>query len=445
VLAVRSYLSAQSMRFARHVLLGMLCLIFLALPQIGLLPQAGAAAPLAAWVELIGPGSEASIRAVVPAEADCPAVIADGEPIPMRVRADPGPLFPPGKTPGAEFPVRVCELIAPRGKTSLTLEGLKLPLPVADPQRIVIFGDTGCRMKLTRLQDCGQAWDYPAIAKHAAESRPDLVIHLGDYLYRESCTGSPVCQQRPTGYDWKIWNSDFFEPSSALFAAAPWIMVRGNHEICDRAGEGWFRFLDHAPVPPECIAMSAFFVVEPGNLGFVVVDSAQIAREPGRAPNKPRDDPVGKLQAFYAAVESAIPAPAWMLTHVPFNAPVRTFAGTIVSDTIQHRAIGERLSRNIKMIASGHVHLFEALSFGGDTPPPAQLVVGTGGTELDAPPDELSKINGSPVHNAFIRGHFGYMVWNRDGPNWNGELHDQLGQPLAHCRLMERELSCQEN
>ena len=445
MLAVRSYLSAQSMRFARHVLPRMLSPFFFALLLVGLLPQAGAAGPLAAWVELIGPGSEASIRAVVPAEADCPAVMADGEPIPMRVRADPGPLFPPGKTPGAEFPVRVCELIAPRGKTSLTLEGLKLPLPVADPQRIVIFGDTGCRMKLTRLQDCGEGWDYPEVAKHAAASRPDLVVHLGDYLYRESCTGSSVCQQRPTGYDWKIWNSDFFEPSSALFAAAPWIMVRGNHEICDRAGEGWFRFLDHAPVPPECVPMSAFFVVEPANLGFVVVDSAQIAREPGRAPDKPRDDPVGKLQAFYAAVESAIPSPAWMLTHVPFNAPVRTFAGTIVSDTIQHRAIGERLSRNIKMIASGHVHLFEALSFGGDTPPPAQLVVGTGGTELDAPPDELSKINGSPVHNAFIRGHFGYMVWNREGPNWNGELHDQLGQPLAHCRLMERELRCQEN
>jgi hypothetical protein len=35
------------------------------------------------------------------------------------------------------------------------------------------------------------------------------------------------------------------------------------------------------------------------------------------------------------------------------------------------------------MIVSGHIHLFEALSFrDADPPRPAQLVVGTGGTEL---------------------------------------------------------------
>ena len=189
VLPVRRYLSEQSIRFARHGLLRMLGPIFLALAQVGLLPQAGAAAPLAIWVELIGPGSAASIRAVVPAEADCPAVIADGAPIPMQVRADPGPLFPPGKTPRAQFPVRVCELIAPRGKTSMTLQGIPLPLPVADPQRIVVFGDTGCRMKYTRLQDCGERWDYPdRKARGRIPSRPghpSWRLSLSGILYRQ--------------------------------------------------------------------------------------------------------------------------------------------------------------------------------------------------------------------------------------------------------------------
>ena len=50
-----------------------------------------------------GTGSDASIRAVVPAEADCPAVIADGTPIPMQVRADPGPLFRPEKRLAPSF------------------------------------------------------------------------------------------------------------------------------------------------------------------------------------------------------------------------------------------------------------------------------------------------------------------------------------------------------
>ena len=363
VLAVRRYLSGRSIRFARHVLLRMLCPIFLALVQAGLWPQAGAAAPLAAWVELIGPGSDASIRAVVPAEADCPAVIADGAPIPMQVRADPGPLFRPGKTPRAQFPVRVCELIAPRGKTSMTLAGLK---PAVTRRRSAAHRGFR-RHGLSHEVDAAPGLRRTLGLSRDRKARGQISSRPGHPSWRLSLsgifTGSPVCQQRPTGYDWKIWNSDFFEPSRALLAAAPWIMVRGNHEICDRAGEGWFRFLDHAPAPPECIPMSAFFVVEPGNLGFVVVDSAQIAREGGRAPDKPPDDPVGKLQAFYAEVEATVPSRAWMLTHVPFNAVVRTFAGTIVSDTIQHRAIGERLSRNIKMILSGHVHLFEALSF----------------------------------------------------------------------------------
>ena len=363
VLPVRRYLSGRSIRFARHVLLRMLCPDFLALAQVGLWPQAGATAPLAAWVELIGPGSEASIRAVVPAEADCPAVIADGASIPMQVRADPGPLFPPGKTPRAQFPVRVCELIAPRGKTE---HDFGRPTPAFARRRSAAHRGFR-RHRLSHEVDASPGLRRTLGLSRDRKARGRIPSRPGHPSWRlslsEICTGSPVCQQRPTGYDWKIWNGDFFEPSRALFAAAPWIMVRGNHEICDRAGEGWFRFLDHAPVPPECVPMSAFFVVEQGNLGFVVVDSAQIARDGGRAPDKPPDDPVGKLQAFYAGWKPRVPSPAWMLTHVPFNAVVRTFAGTIVSDTIQHRAIGEQLSRNIKMILSGHVHMFEALQF----------------------------------------------------------------------------------
>ena len=34
-------------------------------------------------------------------------------------------------------------------------------------------------------------------------------------------------------------------------------MVRGNHDICERAGEGSFRFLDHEPMHPKCSAFVA--------------------------------------------------------------------------------------------------------------------------------------------------------------------------------------------
>ena len=44
------------------------------------------------------------------------------------------------------------------------------------------------------------------------------------------------------------------QPSAApLLAVAPWIVTRGNHEECARAGQGWSRFLD---VRPFAAAMS---------------------------------------------------------------------------------------------------------------------------------------------------------------------------------------------
>jgi len=52
----------------------------------------------------------------------------------------------------------------------------------------------------------------------------------------------------------------------------------------------------------------------------------------------------------------------------------------------------------IKMIVSGHNHMFEALSFGDAKPPRApQLVVGTGGTKLAKKPEEPADSDGPPV------------------------------------------------
>src|SRR5262245_45633026 len=101
----------------------------------------------AAWVEFTGPGREASIRVIVSGDAGCPTLTADGEPLEMRVRAEPGPIFSEGDLPpSGDFPVRICELTAPKGKARVLLDGRALPLPSADIKRIVVFGDTGCRI-----------------------------------------------------------------------------------------------------------------------------------------------------------------------------------------------------------------------------------------------------------------------------------------------------------
>src|SRR5580693_3599603 len=88
----------------------------------------------------------------------------------------------------------------------------------------------------------------------------------------------------PGAYGWDSWNADFFEPAVPLLAAAPWIMVRGNHEDCSRAGEGWFRFMDRAPFEKSCRDFTGIFVARLGDFGVVVVDGAK-AEDPKGDPS----------------------------------------------------------------------------------------------------------------------------------------------------------------
>src|ERR1700730_8817446 len=152
---------------------------------------------LAQWVQ-IGPDGNSSVRAIT--EDACPTVTFDGKPVPMSVRSEPGRSF--GNVKPAQFPVRGCEAAVPGDAVAAVLDGKALPLPRPTVPRILVVGDTGCRL-LTgdTFQDCNDsdAWPFPRIATAAAATRPDLVIHVGDYHYREEacpadhagCAGSP--------------------------------------------------------------------------------------------------------------------------------------------------------------------------------------------------------------------------------------------------------------
>jgi hypothetical protein len=68
------------------VLLGGLAVL---LVVFGRMPYALAQTPLAAWVQLVGQGSKASIRVIVAQDAACPTLMADDRPLNMAVRAEP--------------------------------------------------------------------------------------------------------------------------------------------------------------------------------------------------------------------------------------------------------------------------------------------------------------------------------------------------------------------
>jgi predicted phosphodiesterase len=400
-----------------------------------------AAATLAAWVQL-GPGSEISARAITDGAA-CPALRVDGAALAMRTRSD--PEAPLGNVTKATFPVRACEAIVPTGTAALLLDDKPLPLPPRELRRIVIIGDTGCRLKGSfEVQDCNdpEAWPYAKIVAHAVAADPDLVIHVGDYHYRETACpqGRRGCQGSPFGFGWEPWNADFFLPSAPLFAAAPWIVVRGNHEDCDRAGEGWFRFLAVAPLPERCNDLTGFFVSTVGGMGFVIMDGANSTDELHDSHAL-----IPTLRRQFAAVRDEIPEEAWLITHRPMNA-IRSSAVAgpdSVENKVQQAAIGDQLPPRVRMIVSGHNHFFQALDFAGLRAP--QLVVGTGGDKLVPIPREAlvnKEVNGIRVAEAAASYGFAYMVWDKTESGWEGNLYDENAKRTKHCHLLERRLRC---
>jgi hypothetical protein len=396
---------------------------------------------LSQWVEL-GPDGSSSVRAIT--DDACPSVLFDGTPTPMAVRAAPDQKIENVKP--AVFPVWGCEVAVPAGAVAAVLGGKPLPLARPNPQRILIFGDTGCRLAPGNpTQDCNDpvAWPFPKIAAMAASARPDLVIHVGDYHYRETACPADArgCAGSPFGYGWDAWNADFFDPAAPLLAAAPWVMVRGNHEDCVRAGEGWFRFLDRLPMERTCRDLTGTFVARLGEFGVVVVDGAKA--------DDPRGDPsamVKLLRDQFTEITAKVPPEAWITSHRPFNSmriDARDVARDEVDNRVQELAFGPVMPSGVRMAVSGHLHFFQAVDFGAARPP--QLVVGTGGDNLSVvPPVSMvgADINGLKVVNSVTYSGFAYMVWDRLGALWTGTLFDVEGRPINRCRLLDRSLTC---
>jgi predicted phosphodiesterase len=378
------------------------------------------------WVQL-GPDRSVLARAVLEGRKECPSIVLDG-----RVS-----LMQPRTPTPAGFPV-VCEAsIRPETRTA-SIEGQRLALPTARFEQIAVIGDTGCRVRVrnstgdTEIQNCKEEWPFKPLADAAAAKKPDLVIHTGDYVYRES-----------EGFQWKTWYADFFQPANRLLHAAPWIFVRGNHESCEDGGIGWFYLLDPRPYEGACKSeFSEAYVVNAGSMPFVVLDSSA-AEE---LSSKRRQ--VNEYAAQLKRVNAASVRGAWVLTHQPFWAFRRESGDTkrgeldTVNDTLQ-TVWREAPLPNAALVVSGHIHLFQALSFGDGRPP--QIVTGNSGTELARRirgPFEGRKIARTTVaHSAVIRKH-GFTQLTRREKNWQLTVHGLKGKEVE-CLLAGSALSCQ--
>ena len=454
-------------------------------------PLASASSPLAAYT-LVVPRSVApaglEARAVLPAGARCPTLDAtvDGtlRHVPMVARR-------PASTTGAAFAsLFVCRAALPAGATRATVGAVSVPAALPGRiTRVALLADTGCSVPPGKpAQDCASAakWPLARVAASIARSHPDLVMHIGDYFYREGecseamaarCGTSPG-QLPGAAFDDSAygWLADAILPMSPLFAAAPIVMTRGNHEACDRAGNGWYLFFDPWPdTAQRCAPDAAGSVptaVSPtwvrdfplGNgrsLHIAVVDSAY-GNDPAVSSWLPHQEPL------YAAAEGLSPArpgrESWLITHRPIfgsmewlSAKTHQLYWTWISADQTAAALPHLAP--FSLILGSHIHAAEANQLPGM---PGQLVIGNSGTELTAftTPFELPAYgplrneDGTPMVTEFALPGNATSTWNASrfgwilaipgaqAGQWRFSQRSPNGVEFARCGLAHRTIAC---
>ncbi|MFY9826534.1 MAG: metallophosphoesterase [Thermoanaerobaculia bacterium] len=402
------------------------------------------AAPLRTWVE-IGSGG-AVVRAIITdPQAACPSIEIENDSVsrtyPMQVRSARQP----------NFEILICEANLPQGARSASIGGTPVPVPRQQLKKIAVIGDTGCRIKCDSnnkctVQNCNdpRKWPFATVAAKVATEHPDVVVHVGDYHYRESACPpdeQKKCGGSPFGDNWPTWKADFFDPAALLLAAAPWIAVRGNHEDCERAGQGWFRFLDPGPVPSTCNDDPAPYGVPLPGLQLLVLNTSTAGKGPAGFYTKAYQDLNG--------LAAASPAPSWLVSHHPLWAFVQDKEKLVpVTDELQADS-GNSLDANVRLALAGHIHLFEALAFAASPPRAPSVVAGMSGTKLDKPiTDELvgQPIAGTTVSTAGTSDEFAYAIFepqeNGETKGWRLTVHDTGGKPVMVCEIAGDSLTC---
>lgn len=385
------------------------------------------------WVAL-GP-SGAGIARVITTDLTCPQITLGSTTQPMQARAQPSP---------PDYPVLVCEATIPTGVTSASVAGQTLPLPKPSPKRIVVIGDAGCRLGKAQACNDPQAWPFEQVANSAAAFQPDLVIHVGDLLYREEAcpVGNAGCAGSPFGYNFAAMNADLFTPAAALLRAAPWVFTRGNHELCSRNGAAWFRLFDPRPIPANCEDFTDPYAIPAGDVQLLLFDSSN-ADDFSAHP-----DQVAIYAPQFAALHNLAQGDAWLLTHRPIwlfgHEGTKNGVEQLFRDNPTLQAASQNtLPPNVQLVLSGHIHLLELLSFNSGRPP--QFAVGNSGTKLDpaiTTPLTGLEIAGATVATGTVIDRFGFLTLEQSGRDWIVTVRDVNGAPQRTCTLSGASLVC---
>lgn len=425
----------------------------------------------------------------------CPQVAADctgGITQPMTARDKPWADAAAHCPAGGCFPVTVCEASVPfNQKTQVCLNGppIELPVPRSGPAKILVMGDTGCKDGSHTGDgggDCGHkgnltelAQPFETLVSSNARTAFELVLHMGDYNYRgtpgsvrwqregggktthhpyDAGDGAPSCGQSPSDRfrtqassrsllpdQWDIWRKDFFAPAKPLLAAAPWVFARGNHELCSRAGPGYFYFLDAGFKPAgtqvDCPALpsgndhpsnpflysrvSPMARIDLDTLSLIVLDSANACDTSVPAPgNHFRTAYENQFQQLVVPKTGT----TWIMSHRPIWK----------NQTLQATSNDGKALDGIALSLAGHEHLFESITPTGSSYP-AEIVAGNGGVSLGGDFDGCFQqpLAGQQPWVQGVTGHgFLQLALTTSGsgqPGWSGRLIDESGKTTAKC------------
>ena len=387
-----------------------------------------------AWLEF-GPDGMLIARIIV--SADCPSIVLDGFEVVMNSRS----------TSSEAFPVVACEAAVPFGTEVATIEGQELPLPSGQASRMAVIGDTGCRLNEWegKYQACNdpQAWPFAQVAESVAEWNPDLIVHVGDYLYRESAcpAGMVGCEGSPFGDNWATWNADFFTPVSPLLGVAPWVFMRGNHETCERNPEGWFAYLDPHRFQSACQQFTEPYIAPVLGISFAVIDSAEAAD------TTVTSDEQREYARQFDRLSQIAPPGSWLVTHRPVWGILSGKSGEVeVENATFEAATGGSLKADYGLVLSGHIHLAESIAFDASSDRPPQVISGNAGTALDDVPTAsptADQLRDPTVAEAETLSAFGFLTLERDGEHWIATQRDANGDPLLDCILALPEMRCE--
>jgi len=390
------------------------------------------------------------------------------------------PMYPDMVTSSASFPVTVCEAVLAEGVSYSSFNNtVNINAVTLTGSRVQVYGDSGCE-----TSDCPgvtPSSQFQALTNLGANQSPNLILHMGDYNYRgtsgaitdstyaydagDGGFGGKTCGLQETYYSqnaknspkpdsWPNWRADFFDAAQNLLPKAPWVFARGNHELCSRAGPGWFYFMGPGSSLPgagqaqiQCpdqgdlnsppttasahIAMISPYLLSLDNIDIWVMDTANACD--ALATNAL----TAQYQAQYEQLANTVKGITWIISHRPiwgFQKSGDPTLNQMLQTALANSKDGE-LPPNVQLSLAGHMHVFESLSFLENSTRPPQIVIGNSGVTLSqqgANGDFIQTVDGEKAAGNAMQ-QFGFLSMSVGSGAWSGEIRGTPGATLLNC------------